>query len=73
METHKYELNVYWSAEDGVFVVEVPDLPGCTAHGATPADAVGNVEDAIKLWIDTAREDGVPLPEPRLSRTSPTR
>ena len=49
---HKYELRIYWSAEDGVFVVEVPDLPGCTAHGDTPAEAAANAQDAIALWID---------------------
>jgi predicted RNase H-like HicB family nuclease len=65
MEPKKYELVVYWSAEDDVFAVEVPDLPGCMAHGKTPAEAATNAQDAIELWIDTAREDGDPVPEPR--------
>jgi len=62
---HKYELIVYWSAEDDVFVVEVPELPGCMAHGATPGEAVANAQDAIALWIEVAREDGRPIPTPK--------
>jgi predicted RNase H-like HicB family nuclease len=65
MGMHKYEMSVYWSAEDSVFVAEVSDLPGCMAHGPTPADAVRNAQDAIELWIDTARADGVAVPEAR--------
>jgi predicted RNase H-like HicB family nuclease len=64
-EPHKYELNVYWSTEDAVFVAEVPELPGCMAHGPTPTDAVRCVEEAIALWIDTALEDGIAVPEPQ--------
>ena len=70
MKPYKYELAVYWSAEDQLFVVEVPDLPGCMAHGLTPTDAVKNAEDAIALWIDTARADGTPIPEPTARRTA---
>lgn len=62
---HKYELIIYWSAEDGVFVADVPELPGCTAHGSTPAEAVANAQDAIALWIDTAKEFNRAIPEPK--------
>jgi predicted RNase H-like HicB family nuclease len=62
---HKYELVVFWSSEDDAFVVEVPDLPGCMAHGTTPTEAVAEVERAIELWIETARELGRRVPEPR--------
>jgi predicted RNase H-like HicB family nuclease len=62
---YKYELIVYWSADDGVFVVDVPELPGCMAHGATPNEAVAQVQEAIALWIDAAREDGRAVPEPK--------
>jgi predicted RNase H-like HicB family nuclease len=65
MNAYKYELIVYWSAEDTVFVVDVPELPGCMAHGATPAAAVAQAQEAIGLWIDTAREDGRAVPEPK--------
>jgi predicted RNase H-like HicB family nuclease len=64
-DPQKYEMNVYWSPEDAVFVAEVPELPGCMAHGPTPSAAVRNAEDAIELWIDTARADGVQVPEAR--------
>ena len=66
----KYELSVYWSAEDSVFVAEVPDLPGCLAHGETAEEAVRQVEQAIDLWIDSARADGVHVPVPRLRAAS---
>lgn len=56
--------NICWSDDDQVFVAEVPELPGCMAHGDTPAKALANVNDAIQLWIDTAKEFGDPIPEP---------
>jgi len=62
---HKYELIVFWSAEDDAFIVEVPELPGCMAHGVTPAEALDHAEHAIDLWIETARELGRPVPHPR--------
>jgi predicted RNase H-like HicB family nuclease len=51
-----------------VFVAEVPELPGCMAHGGTPEAALANAHDAIQLWIDTAREFGDPIPEPKGER-----
>jgi predicted RNase H-like HicB family nuclease len=65
---HKYEIIIYWSREDEVFVAEVPELPGCTAHGDTHAAALANADEAIRLWIDTAREFGDPIPEPKGQR-----
>lgn len=65
MNAYKYELIVYWSAEDTVFVADVPELPGCMAHSATPAEAVAQAQEAIALWLDTAREDGRAVPEPK--------
>ena len=61
----KYEVIIYWSEEDDAFVAEVPELPGCTAHGSTQARALRNAQDAIRLWIDTAKEFGDPVPEPK--------
>jgi predicted RNase H-like HicB family nuclease len=61
----KYEIIIYWSNEDQVFVAEAPELPGCMAHGETEELALGNIKDAIQLWIDTAREFGDPVPEPK--------
>jgi len=59
---HKYELIVFWSSEDAAFVVDVPELPGCIAHGATPAEAVASAAAAIDLWIEAARELERPVP-----------
>jgi len=61
----KYEIILYWSNEDKVFVGEVPELPGCMAHGKTPEKALKNVNQAIELWIDTAKEFGDQIPEPK--------
>ena len=61
----KYEIIIYWSKDDDAFVAEVPELPGCMAPGKTQADALQNVNEAIQLWIDTAREFGDPIPEPQ--------
>ena len=61
----KYEIILYWSEEDQVFVAEVPELPGCIAHGDTQEAALSNTNEAMQLWIDTAREFGDPVPEPK--------
>ncbi len=65
---HKYEIIIYWSNEDEVFIAEVPELPGCMAHGDTQQAALANANEAIQLWIDTAREFGDPVPEPKGER-----
>lgn len=62
---HRYELIIYWSEEDQAFVVEAPELPGCVADGSTYQEAVANVELIIGEWIETARELGRPIPQPR--------
>jgi predicted RNase H-like HicB family nuclease len=64
----KYEIIIYWSNEDEAFVAEVPELAGCMAHGKAPEEALRNAQDAIGLWIDTAREFGDPVPEPKGGR-----
>ena len=61
----RYELIIYWSKADGSFVVEVPELPGCMADGATYEEAVANAQVIIGEWIETARALGRPIPEPR--------
>jgi len=62
---YKYEIIIHWSVEDDAFIAEVPELPGFTAHGSDYDQALQNVKDAISLWIQTAREFGDPIPEPR--------
>ena len=68
---HKYEVIIYWSNLDEAFIAEVPELPGCVAHGETKMDALNNAESAMGLWIDTAREFGNPVPEPKGERLMP--
>jgi predicted RNase H-like HicB family nuclease len=65
---HKYEIIIYWSNEDQLFVAEVPELPGCMAHGQDQQAALAQANEAIQLWIDTAREFGHPIPEPKGAR-----
>lgn len=65
---YKYRIILYWSYEDDVFIAEVPELPECMAHGDTQEQALLNVNDAMGLWIDTAREFGEPVPEPKSER-----
>lgn len=62
---YRYELIVYWSDEDQAFIAEVPKLAGCAADGATYAEAVANAEAVIREWIETARELGRSVPEPK--------
>ena len=62
---YKYEIIIYWSDEDNAFIAEVPELPGCMAHGETPEKALKNAKEAIQLWIDTAKEFGDTIPEPK--------
>jgi predicted RNase H-like HicB family nuclease len=61
----KYELVIWWSDEDGAFLVEVPELPGCMADGGTYEEALANVQVIIRQWIETAEELGRPVPQPR--------
>ena len=66
---NNYALIIFWSKLDGAFVVEVPELPGCVADGATRAQAVENAEKVIQQWLDTAKSLGreVPVPKGRLA------
>ena len=58
---HKYQITVHWSDEDRTYVAEVPELPGCMAHGNTEKSALVKANEAIQLWIDTAMEFGDPI------------
>lgn len=61
----KYEVILYWSADGDAFIAEVPELAGCAADGATRQEVPANVETVIAEWIETARELGRPIPEPK--------
>ena len=62
---YKYEIIIYWTNEDSVYVAEVPELPGCCAHGKSYDEALTSAQEAITLWIDTAKEFGDPVPQPK--------
>ncbi|MBI2802122.1 MAG: type II toxin-antitoxin system HicB family antitoxin [Gammaproteobacteria bacterium] len=62
---YRYEVIIYWSTEDDAFVAEVPELPGCLAHGDTYEAALARAQEAIGLWIDTAAEFADRIPEPK--------
>ena len=61
-----YEITIYWDARDEIFVAEVPELPGCAAHGESRAEAMLNAEVAIVNWIRAAKEMRQRIPKPRL-------
>jgi predicted RNase H-like HicB family nuclease len=61
----KYEIIIYWSNEDNVFIAEVPELPGCKADGNSYAEALQNAEIIITEWIETAKSLGRSIPEPK--------
>jgi predicted RNase H-like HicB family nuclease len=63
--TSKYEMIIYWSEQDQSYIVEVPELPGCMADGNSYQEAVLNAEQVINEWIETAKELGRSIPEPK--------
>jgi predicted RNase H-like HicB family nuclease len=65
MNAHHYHINVFWSVDDDCWIADVPDLRPCSAHGDTPAEALAEAEVAIELWLETAREHKMAIPEPR--------
>lgn len=62
---NRYEIIIYWSLEDQAFVAEVPELPGCMAHGSNYEEALFQIQSAMDLWIETAREYNDPVPDPK--------
>jgi predicted RNase H-like HicB family nuclease len=61
----EYHINVFFSAEDGGWIADIPDLDACSAFGRTPVEAVAHVERARDAWVAAAREAGKPVPDPR--------
>jgi predicted RNase H-like HicB family nuclease len=64
-DVSRYEIRIAWSDPDGLFLAEVPDLPGCLADGETYEEALANAHVIIREWIDVAAEFGMPIPEPK--------
>ena len=65
MMTSKYEIIIYWSDEDDAYVADAPELKGCMAHGGTYESALANIQSAMELWIETAKEFNDSIPEPK--------
>lgn len=61
----KYEIIIFWSDADNAFVAEVPELSGCMAHGDSQEKAFSAIREAMRLWLDTAREFGDAIPQPK--------
>jgi predicted RNase H-like HicB family nuclease len=61
----KYEIIIFWSDEDNAFIAEIPELPGCMAHGDSHEAALANIRSAMELWIESAKEFGDKVPEPK--------
>ena len=61
----RYEIIIYWSEADETFIAEVPELPGCVADGPNYQQALAAAEVVIREWIETAKELGRPIPQPR--------
>jgi predicted RNase H-like HicB family nuclease len=62
MTTPAYPINVFWSDDNEAWVADVPDLAYCSALGATPHEAVAEVEIAMAAWVDAAKSSGRPVP-----------
>ena len=60
-----YFINIFYSEEDGGYIADIPDLEFCSAFGNSPEEALAQLKVAKRLWIESAREDGKPIPEPR--------
>lgn len=62
----RYSMRIQWSEEDQAYIVDVPELPGCTTHGASYEEAVTRAQDAMRAWIDGHRAAGYPIPLPQV-------
>ncbi len=60
-----YHINVFWSDEDQAWIADIPDLRHCSAAGATPQEALNEVLEAKRAWLESASDHGGPIPEPR--------
>ena len=65
MSESQYEMIIYWDKADNIYVADVPELPGCMAHGKSKKEALENAEKAVDFWLKTAKEDGIQIPEPK--------
>jgi antitoxin HicB len=64
--TH-YSLSIQWDDDDKIYIISVPELPGCKTHGRTYDEALKNILEVIELWIEDAQKIGQPVPQPRIA------
>ena len=69
MASPRYHINLFWSDEDGRWIADVPDLKPCSAHGGTRQEAIDEICVATELWLETAADHNMPIPEPRYRPT----
>jgi predicted RNase H-like HicB family nuclease len=60
----KYEVDIYWDADDEIYVARVPELKGCSSHGKTMAEAAANAEEAIESFLESLKKRGISPPIP---------
>jgi predicted RNase H-like HicB family nuclease len=60
----EYQVNISFDPRDNIYVARIPELENCQTHGSTPEAALRNAEEAIALWLETARDNGIEIPEP---------
>ena len=60
-----YHINIFYSDDDGGYIADIPDLEACSAFGATPEDALREVQHAKQAWLEAAQAEGKPVPPPR--------
>jgi len=59
-----YHINIFYSDEDEGYIADIPDLEYCSAYGNTPNEALRAVQEAMSAWIESAKENGKPIPKP---------
>ena len=60
-----YHINIFYSEDDGGYIADIPDLDACSAFGATPEEALKEVQKARELWLQAARAESKPVPPPK--------
>lgn len=67
MKPEHYSLLIQWDEEDHIYIITVPELPGCRTHGKTYDEAIKNALEVIELWLETAKDLGWPIPRPQVA------
>ncbi len=60
-----YHINIFFSEEDNGYIADIPDLPGCSGYGDTPETALQELVKVKEAWLETARNENIPVPPPR--------